>query len=140
VTAENVDLIRRGYENHGMAFSLSKWNVEAFLSMLADDVEWVEPNVPGLPWLGTHRGVRAVQDNVFGPGLDALEEMELVPDSYQDLGDFVLVTGHGHLVAKQTGRRWEGPFAHVWTIDAGKIVRWEGYADARNVRKIFEPS
>jgi hypothetical protein len=133
---ENVEMIRAGYAKHGMGFSLSKWNPDAVLELFDPLIEWVEPDVVGLPWHGTHRGPKAVADKVFAT-ISAFEELELEPRDFVDLGEYVLVVGQGHLRAKATGKEWNGTFAHVWTVRNGKIVRWQGFADARRVADVF---
>ena len=136
MSKENVDMITAGYARHGMGFSLSKWNPDAVLELFDASIEWVEPDVPGLPWQGIHRGPQAVAEKVFAT-ISAFEELELEPKALVDLGDYVLVLGEGSLRAKGTGKRWNGPFAHVWTVRDGKIVRWQGFADARSVAEVF---
>lgn len=137
MSENNVALLRSGYQEHGMGFSLAKWNPSAVLELFDPEIEWIEPDVPGLPWRGNHHGSQAVMDEVFAT-TDEFEELELEPSDFLDLGDHVLVIGHGHLRAKATGREWNGPFAHVWTVRDGRIVRWQGFADARRVARIFE--
>ena len=129
-------MISAGYAEHGMGFSLSKWNPGAVLELFDPLIEWVEPDVPGLPWQGTHRGPQAVSEKVFAT-IPAFEELELEPKNFFDLGEYVLAVGEGHLRAKATGKEWNGPFAHVWTVRNGKIVRWQGFADARRVAEVF---
>ncbi len=136
MSQENVEMIRAGYDKHGMGFSLSKWNPGAVLELFDPSIEWVEPDVQDLPWQGTHRGPQAISEKVFAT-ISAFEELELEPKDFFDLGEYVLAVSQGHLRAKATGKEWNGPFAHVWTVRNGKIVRWQGFADARRVAEVF---
>jgi ketosteroid isomerase-like protein len=47
----------------------------------------------------------------------------------RDVGDHVLTTVKQHGRGKSSGAEVEGEFTFVLTLDAGKIVRWQMFAD-----------
>jgi ketosteroid isomerase-like protein len=53
-----------------------------------------------------------------------------MPEEFLDAGDeTVVVLGRYHGVAKGTERRLDVPFVHVWTLEAGKAVRFRQFLD-----------
>jgi uncharacterized protein len=102
-------------------------------ALLAVDVEWTE--AAGFPYGGIYRGLDAVSAGVFARLGSEWEGYRAVPDAYHDAGDTIIVTGVYHGTYRTTGRAMQASFAHVWTLRAGKIVRFVQYVDSAKVRE-----
>jgi ketosteroid isomerase-like protein len=100
-------------------------DVNAFKSLLADDVEW--DIAEGFPNGGIYRGLDTTFSGFF-PFLADFDEFYAKGDEYFESGDHVIVLGHYFGVSKK-GRRVQSRFAHFWTIGDGKIGRLQQTAD-----------
>lgn len=120
MSQENVDLIRGAYEAFGAG------DMEAVQRLLAD-CEWHE--MEGMPYGGVFTGTEAIFENVFGPITQDIENFTVTPDELLDAGDRVVSLG------RYGGTGSAGPldaaFAHVWTVDNGRITKLVQYADTR---------
>ena len=126
MSQENVDLARSTYE------AFAEGDIERVIAVFDPQIEWVEPEVPGLPESGTHRGSDAIVQNVFAPAETDWEEFAAEPNAYYDAGDVVVVTGTFRGRSKKGGGRMNAPFAHVLHMRDGKLVRFEDYFDTAN--------
>jgi ketosteroid isomerase-like protein len=99
------------------------------LGLLADDFEWVEPELPGYPLAGVHRGADGVRAGVLSPLEQLLDGLRIQADEVVE-GDLrVVVTGTMRGRPSGADEDWELPFAHVWEIVDGRPVRMRAYFD-----------
>ena len=117
-------LLRSGYE------ALGRGDAAPLLDLLPDEFEWVEPELPGYPLSGVHRGAEGFATGLLAPLAELLEGLTVELGEVMVTGDREVVTGvmRGRPVGS-TGAEWELPFAHVWQIRDGAVVRGEGYFD-----------
>jgi hypothetical protein len=108
-------------------------DVETVTSLMADDVEWIEPD--GLPFAGTYRGPAAVVEHVFEPVLEQFETLELGIDRFVGGDGTTVVLGTGHGTARETGTELASPFAHVHDVSDGRIARFVQYTDTYRWRE-----
>ena len=66
---------------------------------------------------------------VFASLVDTQEVQHFDPREFIAHGDKVIVLGHYAWRVKMTGREFGGDFAHVFTVDNGKVVRVHEYMD-----------
>jgi ketosteroid isomerase-like protein len=59
------------------------------------------------------------------------------PREYIAEGDKVVVLGQATWHAKQTGRSFDTPFIHVFTMRDGKVARFEAHADTAAGERAF---
>jgi ketosteroid isomerase-like protein len=83
-----------------------------------------------MPYGGTFTGAEAIFGNVLGPMSQDVESFSVRPDELLDAGDEKVVS-----LGRYGGRGANGavdvPYAHVWTVRAGRIVRFDQYTDTR---------
>src|SRR5215471_7624124 len=115
--SSQIALIRKLYDAMG--------DVNAFKSLLADDVEW--DIAEGFPNGGVYRGLDTTFSGFF-PFLADFDEFYAKGGEYFESGARVIVLGHYFGVSKK-GRRVQSRFAHFWTIRDGKVVRLQQTAD-----------
>jgi ketosteroid isomerase-like protein len=118
----NSDLVRRSYD------AFARGDLDAVVADMHDEIEWQQAQ--GLPHGGTYRGLAAVRANVFAPlERDWWSEFSAVPGEFLDAGDEVVVLGRYRGTAKETGKRLDVPFVHVWSLRDGKAWRFRQFLD-----------
>jgi ketosteroid isomerase-like protein len=122
MSAENVAIVRSVYEN------FRKGDVPAVLAVLDPEIDWIENEQTYLPFHGLHHGPDAVVANVFGAVYELFDEFAVVPYTFHDAGDTVVVEGRAIGTTKQ-GNALDAPAAWVWTVRNGKAVRNMNYHD-----------
>ena len=118
----DVDAIRAIYA------ALAEGDVGPLVERMATDIEWHEPD--GAPAVsGIHVGRAAVLQEVLMRTAEVWAEFRIEPTEFIDGGDAIIVTGRLRVRAGGTGGRADVPFAHIWELDDGTIVRWRGFTD-----------
>ncbi|MHB0951547.1 MAG: nuclear transport factor 2 family protein [Allorhizobium sp.] len=80
-----------------------------------------------LPWGGEYRGYSGLQQ--FFTRLTSTIDTEIVDEQLFETGDRVVSIGRTRGKAWATGRQFELPAVHIYTVREGKIVRYEAYVD-----------
>lgn len=121
----NVELIRNLYQ------ALAQGDVPTVLDAMDAEIEWTEAE--GFPYGGTYRGAQAIVENVFVKLATEWDYYRVAPDEFLDAGDKIVVLGNYSGAYKATGRSMSVPFAHVWTVSDGKVVKFVQYTDTLKV-------
>lgn len=121
MSAANVDLVRKLFAD------FEAGDVDAVFAAFDPDIEWVEP-LGYFAGAGGVRGVEAV-GTVLAAYPETWGDFSLVPEQVIDAGDTVVVIGTQEGTSLATGRSFRGRFCNVWTLSAGKVVRFEAFAD-----------
>lgn len=121
VETENELTVRALYE----AANGGEFDVDAFLSPLADDVEWVEPT--GSPVGGTHHGPDGVMTILESMATD-FDSFEVVPDRYIASGDTVAVPVTERFTL-EAGESVAVRALHLYELSDGQIIRMENFED-----------
>jgi len=118
----NVEIVRRSYD------AFARDDMDGVLADMHADIVWHQAQ--GLPHGGIYHGLDAVRRNVFDPlDRDWWAEFTAEPDEFLDAGDDVVVLGRYRGVAKETGKKLDVPFVHVWTLSDGKAARFRQFLD-----------
>jgi ketosteroid isomerase-like protein len=105
-------------------------DVDAALKALGPGFEWAEPELPGHPLAGVHRGADGIETGVVTPLRELCAELAVEPDEFIDGDGHVVVTGAVRGRWKDNETEWRAPFAHVWELDGGGVpVRVRAYGD-----------
>ena len=99
---------------------------------LDSEIEWIEPDTLDLWFSGTHHGPDGVRRDVIEPTFQHFDDFHVQCDQFLDAGEHVVVTGHFEGRAKATGILLNSPFAHIWTFQGDKAVRFQDYTDTAN--------
>lgn len=129
-TQQNTAVVQRLYAGFATG------DVEAVLAEMAPDIEWTEAE--GYPYAGVYAGPDAIVAGVFARLATEWQDYEAKPDSYVAQGDRVVALGHYSGRYLETGKAFRAPFAHVWTLRDGKLVRFVQYTDTAVVMKALE--
>lgn len=118
-----VAVVRRLYEARG--------NPETIRQVLAPDVCWEV--VEGFPYSGVYVGLDDVLRNFFGRLFEDFASFVAVGSEFFESGDHVMALGTYTGRAKATGKEFTARFAHVWTLQGGRIIRLQQCADTVQV-------
>jgi uncharacterized protein len=116
-------ILRGGYE------ALERGDAAPLLDLLADDFEWVEPDLPGYPLAGVHRGAAGMATGVLTPLAELLDGLTFFLEDVVVGGGREVVTGVMRGRPAGAGEDWELPFAHVFVVVDGVAVRGSAYFD-----------
>jgi ketosteroid isomerase-like protein len=129
MSAENVAFVKGIYQ----AFAAG--DVPAVLAAMSPDIEWNEaenfPYADGNPY----RGPDAVLNGVFARIGGDWDGFAVAPEQFHDAGDTVVMTGRYTGIWKATGKAMNPQVAHIWTLEGGKVVRFQQLVDTLAVAR-----
>ena len=111
----------------GLYDDFAKGNVPGVLGAMDANISWTEAE--GFLYAGTFIGPNAILENVFLKFATEWEGFSAVPHQIVDGGDMVVGLGTYSGKYLKTGKSVTVPFAHVWTFENGKIVKFVQYTD-----------
>ena len=120
MVAGNVEILRAAYD------ALNDGDVESALGVLEPDAEWQEHSE--LPEAGTYRSRDAIRTFLLGY-LDSWDEFRQETEELIDSGDRVAVVLRMAARGKGSGIEVEARYVHLWTMQDGRGVRVDAYAD-----------
>ncbi len=120
---ENIKLLKSFYD------TVSRGELVSARNALDANVEWIEPNLPGLWFSGTHRGLEAVFKEVIGPTSEKFEGFRVKMKKFVAVGDHVVAIGRFRGRGKITRKDLDAVTVHIWTLRDGRAVRFEAFHD-----------
>jgi uncharacterized protein len=110
--------------------ALARGDTSPLLALLEEDFEWVEPELPGYPLAGVHRGALEVRTRVLDGLERLLEGLTIEGEELVEAGSRVVVTGVIRGRPAGVDEDWELPFSHVWEVAGnGRPQRVRTYFD-----------
>lgn len=112
--------------------SLGKKDISAVFANLADDVEYVIPGSPDIPYSGVFNGKEEV--GRFYKTL--FETVQLTSNDVKSMtpeGQKVIVQGAFTGVAKLTGKTFQSDWVIIWTFLNGKVKQHHAFLDTNNI-------
>ena len=130
MSADNVEIIRRGYE------LFASGDVTAVAELFAPDAEIGDGGGLGIAGTvsGTRRGAEGYMASV-ADALDAFDDYRNEVEEYIDVGDAVVASVRVRGRGKASGAPLDIHLAHLWTLRDGKVIRGEVY---RSVEEALE--
>lgn len=108
-------------------------DVSRILGLLSPDVIWII--AAGFPYAGTYVGADVVVGDVFKRFGEDWSEYRAVPDAVVSEGHTAVAIGTYYGVHARTGKSFRARFAHVYTVEGGKIARMEQIVDSAIVQQ-----
>ena len=102
---------------------------DAFLGICTPDLEWIQNE--GFPGGSTHRGAKAVVENVFQAFNHHWESWSFEIEQYLDAGETIIVIGRYKGSHRQSGKCFSSPAAHVYDLRNGKVWRFRQFTDTK---------
>ncbi len=125
----NLEVLQRAYEAFGQG------DMETVVAALDPQIEWIEGDIEGLPYAGTHRGTEAVLNNVFAQIPTTYDSFALAPQEWVDGGDTIVMLGEMSLT--KAGRDATLRVAQVWTMRDGRAVKFESFQDTHQTARLL---
>lgn len=125
----NIEVIENLYTSFG------KGDVPSVLGSLDERVEWTEAE--GFPYGGTYVGPDAVLQNVFMKLGTEWEGFSAIPNQIVDGGDTIVALGNYSGKYNSTGKSMNVPFAHIYTLSGGKIIKFVQHTDTLKVSEVL---
>jgi ketosteroid isomerase-like protein len=119
VSAENVDIVREAYD------AVRTRQLQTVLQLAAPDLEIEQSS--DIAWGGRYRGLAGLQQ--FMVRLTQHVDSVMTPDQYIDAGEQVVAVGRSRGTTRASGRYFDVPAVHVWTLKDGKLARFQAYID-----------
>lgn len=127
--SENKETIRK------MFIELGSGNAAAFLSAMADDVQFTL--IGTTKFSGVFKGKQELAGKLLGPLGAALEGgLVITPDNLIADGDFVAMQARGKSIGKN-GKRYDNTYCQVFKFSGGKIKEVTEYLDTELVTSVF---
>jgi ketosteroid isomerase-like protein len=127
---ELIQLVKRGYER------FKAGDIAGLLPDFADDIEWVVPDTPGVPFAGTWRGKQEFLEYAK-KFHDSMRAAHFEPREFIAQGNKVVVLGHFSGEAKTTGRPLENEWVNVFTYKDDKLTHFQHYGDTAASQAAF---
>lgn len=132
MTTANVEVVQ------GIYGAFSRGDIGAVVAAMTPDMVWNEaenfPYADRNPYVGPEAIVQGVFMRL---GAD-WEGFAVAIDDFLDAGDRVVVVGRYKATYRRTGKAVDAKIAHVWTVENGKVVRFQQYADTLQVSRAME--
>lgn len=123
VSQGNIELANSIYK------AFNQGDFAAVLDVLDPRIEWVAADSSPLADRSPYHGLDEVRDGVFERIAAGFPGLTIRVDELLDAGDKVVMLGVYLGVFKPTGKRIQAQVAHIWTIAAGKAVKFQQYTD-----------
>jgi ketosteroid isomerase-like protein len=117
MSQENVEIVRHVYES-----GLIDRNPEELLELATPDIEYVNPPYAVEP--GVRRGLVAVAKAMRAFAEPWEESRHELRELYEG-GDIVVAAVNWHIRGRGSERELVNKEAHTWTLDQGRIARFE---------------
>ena len=128
----NVDVMAGLYEAFG------RGDVPAVLDAMDSEVHWHEaegnPYMPsGEPFIGPDE----VLNKLFIRLGEEWDGFTVSPVTYHDAGNVVVVELRYTGTHKETGKSMDAQACHVWTLEDGKITKFQQYVDTAKLQDVM---
>ena len=125
MSQENVQIIRGIYE------AFARGDVPAVLNAFDPHIEWREadnfPYADRNPYIGP----QAIVAGVFMRLGTEWDGFSAVPADLLDAEESVVALGVYSGTYKATGKQVRAQFAHIWTLERGKVRKFQQYTDTQ---------
>ena len=108
-------------------------DIPFILAHADEEIDWNSNDHTGvIPWGGPRRGRQAIQAFFEALAIHLVFEV-FDPRRFAAEGDLVFVQGRTVARVTATGRGFDMPWVHVFTIEAGRVKRFEEFYDTAGV-------
>ena len=120
---DNIQIAQAGYA------AFVRGDIVGVLSFYQPDAEFISNGPAGVaPWVGTYKGHDEMMQ-FFARLAENFEYESYTPEEYIAQGNKIAVVVRSVGTYKPTGKRIESNAVHVWTMQDGKIARFEIFDD-----------
>ena len=130
--AENTKVVQDAYAAFGRA------DIPTLLGYMSDDVLWqpVVGTASHVPFSGERKGKASVAE-FFRLVAENEDFQQFEPREFIAQGDKVVAIGHYRAVTKPTSKTFESDFVMVFTLQGGKVTRFQEFSDSAGINAAF---
>lgn len=129
---ENKQRVMEGYK------LFQAGDIQNLLGLYHENAEWLAPESEHVPFSGNFHGRKGIAE--FFKKLDAsVQPLHMEPRRMIAEGDTVVVIGDSTWLARNTGRQYDNPFVHIFTLRDGMVERFEGMWDTGPAERALSP-
>ena len=128
---QNIDLVKKLYGAFG------KGDIETIMDHLADQLSWRFDAPSVIPYAGDHDTPDQVRKGFFGTLASTQKDYALTTDEFIAQDDTVIMVGSYGATVAATGKRFDLPLVHVWTVQNGKVKRFLNFTDTARVAEAY---
>lgn len=127
-----LDVVRELYA------AFARGEIDAVVGLLDPAVRWHEAEGSpyqrdGAGWVGPD----AIVENLFQKMGSDWAHFTVLPEDFHEAGEAVVVQGRYDARHAGTGRALDCQVCHVWTVRAGRIVRFQQYVDTAQMQDVM---
>ena len=126
----NTALIKKVYA------AFAQGDIQTILDHLAPDVEWVLEGPAIIPFAGRRSGISGALEFFEALG-STQQDQKLTTDEFVAQGDQVATVGRYSAVVTATGKAFDGPVAHFFTIREGRITKFIDITDTAQMADAY---
>ena len=128
---QNIELVKKLYAAFG------KGDIETIIDHLADQLSWRFDAPSVIPYAGEHDTPGQVKAGFFQPLATTQKENTLTADEFIAQDDKVIMIGKYGATVTNTGKSFDLPVVHVWTVQNGKVKRFVNFTDTAKVAEAY---
>jgi uncharacterized protein len=128
---DNTRLVMQAYDK------FRNGDIPGLVNLFSEDIEWILDRVENVPFSGERHG-KAEVGQFFSTLDESQHPLQFEPQEYIAQDDKVVALGHYTWTVKQTDRVFESDWAHVFTVQNGKIARFREYADTLAAHQAYQ--
>ena len=119
---KQIQTVQQVYADFG------KQNVEGVLNSLTDDISWVDPGSPGIPYAKKRDGKKEVMSFFMEMG-GTVSFSEFAPHEFYADNDAVIVKSFFAGKAIATGKSFASDWVMIWKFRGDKICNYRAFVD-----------
>ena len=129
---ENKRIVTEGYQ------LFQNGDIPGMMARVHDDAVWISPDAEAVPFAGSYHG-KAEVARFFAELGAAMQPTRFVIKDIIAENDKVVVLGEATWLVRSTGRSYDSPWVHVFTMRDGKFIRVEALYDTAPAERAFRP-
>jgi uncharacterized protein len=128
---QNIDLVKKLYGAFG------KGDIDTIIDHLAGQLVWRFDAPSVIPYAGGLDTPNQVKERFFGPLATTQKDHSLRTDEFIAQDDNVIMIGRYGATVIATGKHFDLPLLHVWTIQNGQVKRFLNFTDSASVVEAY---
>jgi ketosteroid isomerase-like protein len=130
---ENIEMVKKLYGAFG------KGDIETVVDHLADQLVWRFDAPSVIPYAGERDTPSQVREGFFGELAGTQKDFALTTEEFIAQDDKVIMVGRYSATVTATGKNFDLPLVHVWTVQNGKVKRFLNFTDTAKVAEAYMP-